>query len=462
MAIIQQKHLNCDLNEPIFHKFIINYNIKEVLKETCKMKKKGISNNDIFSFLMKIPFTGKSLHQNVIMNDDFKKDTAYRFLQDSTGWDDAIMKIGGSIINKTINPLTSESRVGCLIFDDTPIERARSKKVELASKQFNHAQHKFTNGFRLLTMAWSDGNTFIPLSFALLSSKKEKNRTSEAYNYDKTTEKGKRTREEALMTTPELVIKMLKQSKANHIDANYVLFDSWFAMPATINSIKAIGYDVIAMVKKSDKIHFIKDDESKSVKKIYKEATKRRGLAHIRYSTIAETKPNQDTTPVKVKLVYISEKKKPKNWLILVSTDTSLDDERVCQLYGRRWSTEVFYKVCKSVLNLQRGCQCRNFDSIVSHIAIVFIQYMMLSEQQRLFNDDRTLGELFFYMVDELQELTVAATIALVIDSLIETVQNNVKLQGALGLELLKDFITNLPQDLVKHLKFPVEFTCET
>jgi hypothetical protein len=84
------------------------------------MKKKGISNNE------------------------FIEDTVYRFLQDSTGWGNAIMKIGGSIINKTIDPLTSNSRVGCLIFDDTPIERSRSKKVELASKQFNHAQQKFT------------------------------------------------------------------------------------------------------------------------------------------------------------------------------------------------------------------------------------------------------------------------------------------------------------------------------
>lgn len=134
MAILQQNQTKCDLSEPIFHKFIVNYNIKEVLKETCKMKKKGISNKDIFSFLMKIPFTGKSLHQNVILNNNFKKDTAYRFLQDSTGWDDAIMKIGSSIVSKTIVPLTSKSRVGCLIFDDTPIERARSKKVELTSK----------------------------------------------------------------------------------------------------------------------------------------------------------------------------------------------------------------------------------------------------------------------------------------------------------------------------------------
>lgn len=96
-------------------------------------------------------------------------------------------------------------------------------------------------------------------------------------------------------------------------------------------------------------------------KKIYKDATKRRGLALIRYTTIVETKPNQDTTSVKVKLVYISEKK-TKNWLILVSTDTSIDDEQVCQLYVRRWITEVFYKGCKSVLNLKRGCQIRNFD----------------------------------------------------------------------------------------------------
>jgi len=44
-------------------------------------------------------------------------------------------------------------------------------------------------------------------------------------------------------------------------------------------------------------------------------------------------------------------------------------------------------------------------------------------------------------MVDKLQELTVAATIALVIGHLISTVQNNGNLQVFLGLELLKYFI---------------------
>ncbi|MCI6227965.1 MAG: hypothetical protein MR636_04435 [Clostridiales bacterium] len=37
---------------------------------------------------------------------------------------------------------------------------------------------------------------------------------------------------------------------------NYVLFDSWFSSPKVIRSMKALGLDVVAMVKKSSKIHY--------------------------------------------------------------------------------------------------------------------------------------------------------------------------------------------------------------
>lgn len=41
---------------------------------------------------------------------------------------------------------------------------------------FNQTTSKFVRGFRMLTLGWSDGNTFIPLCFSLLSSHKKSNR----------------------------------------------------------------------------------------------------------------------------------------------------------------------------------------------------------------------------------------------------------------------------------------------
>ena len=45
---------------------------------------------------------------------------------------------------------------------------------------FDHVEHKYTKGFRMLTLGWSDGNSFLPLSQCLLSSTERENRLQEA------------------------------------------------------------------------------------------------------------------------------------------------------------------------------------------------------------------------------------------------------------------------------------------
>jgi len=47
------------------------------------------------------------------------------------------------------------------------------------------------------------------------------------------------------------MLKLLKSAKKAVIPAKYVLFDSWFSSPSSLHAIKEIGYDVIAMVKKT-------------------------------------------------------------------------------------------------------------------------------------------------------------------------------------------------------------------
>lgn len=37
----------------------------------------------------------------------------------------------------------------------------------------DHVEHKYVRGFRMLILGWSDGNTFLPVAFSLLSSNKE-------------------------------------------------------------------------------------------------------------------------------------------------------------------------------------------------------------------------------------------------------------------------------------------------
>ena len=63
-----------------------------------------------------------------------------------------------------------------LIIDDSMFERNRSKKVELLAKVYDHAKHKYRFRFRMLTLGWSDGSTFLPVNSILLSTENKKRR----------------------------------------------------------------------------------------------------------------------------------------------------------------------------------------------------------------------------------------------------------------------------------------------
>ncbi len=95
-----------------------------------------------------------------------------------------------------------------------------------------------------------------------------------------------------------------------------------------------------------------------------------------------------------------------KDWLAIISTDTELDEKEIIRIYGKRWDIEVFFKTCKQMLKLESECKSLSYDALTAHVSIVFTRYMVLSVEKRLNEDDRTVGELFFLMADELQDIT--------------------------------------------------------
>jgi len=139
-------------------------------------------------------------------------------------------------------------------------QRNRSKKVELLAKVFVHTKHAYKFGFRMLTLGWSDGNTFLPVSSVLLSTDNKKNRGNEANAVDKRAVRYKR-RQLAIQKGTAVILKLLKQAKRAEFPAKYVVFDNWFSSPSSIHAIKEIGYDVIATVKNTPKMFFRYDGE---------------------------------------------------------------------------------------------------------------------------------------------------------------------------------------------------------
>ncbi|MNI96702.1 hypothetical protein D3C73_1552130 [compost metagenome] len=52
-----------------------------------------------------------------------------------------------------------------------------------------------------------------------------------------------------------------------------------------------------------------------------------------------------------VKLVFVRNRNKKREWLAILSTDVTLDAAEIVRIYGMRWSIETFFKVTKSYLN---------------------------------------------------------------------------------------------------------------
>ncbi|BBL28342.1 hypothetical protein LDE01_16390 [Lactobacillus delbrueckii subsp. delbrueckii] len=75
------------------------------------------------------------------------------------------------IVNGYLKDLTSDQHADCFIFDDSLYSKTGYKKTELAAKVFDHVSMTYKKGFRMMTMGWTDGSSFVPIASSLLSSK---------------------------------------------------------------------------------------------------------------------------------------------------------------------------------------------------------------------------------------------------------------------------------------------------
>ena len=68
---------------------------------------------------------------------------------------------------------------------------------------------------------------------------------------------------------------------------------------------------------------------------------------------------------IQVKFLFIRNRNKRSEWLAILRTDRTLDNEEIVRIYGMRWDIEVFFKCSKSLLNLEKEFQGRSCDLLI-------------------------------------------------------------------------------------------------
>jgi hypothetical protein len=307
----------------------------------------------------------------------------------------------------------------------------------------------------MLTLGWSDGFSFVPVDFALLSSAKQENRYCEMDpSMDKRTSGFKR-RMEAIQSKPEVAAKLIQNALDKDILADYVLMDTWFTHAPLIESITEKGLFVIGMVKQMKQRYRYNDKLLKleDLFKLIRPTIQKKDVV----GSIQVCLQTDNQTPVKI--VFVRNRNKKSEWLSILSTDTTLSDEEIVRIYGMRWDIETFFKCTKSLLKLAKEFQGRSYDSMISHTTLVFTRYILLEWNRRKEQDPKTMGHLFFLMCEEVKVLDMVTAL----QKLLELFETMSKGSVSLSIESLNSQLTQWFESLPRYIKGSLTFSmCES
>jgi hypothetical protein len=425
--------------------FMKDFKVGTLLHGNGIRKLRGVSPLTLFTVIFSLPFEGVNFSQGIVRNPNlgFKKDAAYDFLKNPKhNWRRFMLALV-AIVVRFFDALTSEEREKVLIFDDSTYDRSRSKVVELLAWIYDHNSGRNLKGFKLLTLGWSDGNSFLPLDFVLCSSTKEDKRLQGITKELDKRSCGYKRRVEAIIKSTDHLEAMVKRAISFGIRADYVLMDSWFCFP-TILAALGKHLPVICMGKDMPTILYQYKGKRMRLSKLYSLLRKRPGKAKILTSAVVETKDGQQ-----VKIVFVRNRNKKRQWLGIVSTDVTLPDEEIVRIYGKRWDIEVFFKMMKHYLNLERETQLRDYDGMVAHITIVMSRYIFLAFEQRCHDDPRTLGSLFFAYSDEMKDLSLVEALQRILSLAMKKIRSAGIVTEDVALALV-DSIMNIAIDMLQ------------
>ena len=308
----------------------------------------AISLTMIISWLFEGCFSRHSLYR-AQENPAFSTRTARNVLNDGRiNWQKLLCLVAIKLISH-LRPLIDRRRRLALIVDDTLIARPYSTQTELLARTYDHDHHQYLTGYRNLTIGWSDGNTFLPINFALMSTRKKHNMIgTPARVVDQRTIAGQR-RAQAQSKMNDVVVELIRQSLKLGVTAKYVLFDSWYSSPQMFWHLKKMGLNSVAMIKRSAKVYYRYRGRDYSVNALYLRLlnSKRTQGDNYRYSCIV--KANYQGHRFPVKLVFVAKKGFNNQYLVLAATNTQLTPQEIIQLYSRRWSIETYFKTAKQL-----------------------------------------------------------------------------------------------------------------
>jgi len=242
---------------------------------------------------------------------------------------------------RLVKPLVREREdegSGVLIIDDTIEEKPYTDESELVCWHYDHSKGRSVKGINLLSTLYRVGEVSIPVAFELVK------KTEWAFN-----EKKERWQRKSPRTKNELYRQMLEACQKNRIEFRYVLNDVWYASSENMRYIKRdLEKEFIMPIKANRKVALSLEAKKRGE---YEQVA----CVELEPGTVREVYVEQVEFPLLLVKQVFNNEDGSEGVLYLVSSDVTLDHERMSTIYQRRWKVEEYHKSLKSNASLAKS-----------------------------------------------------------------------------------------------------------
>lgn len=237
---------------------------------------------------------------------------------------------------------------GCIIFDDTILDKGHSHQIELVRRQYSGNAHGIIKGIGLVNCLYVNPDTgeYWPIDYRLFAPDQD----------------GK--------TKLDHVREMLLNAVANKaLPCDRVLFDTWYATQELMLLVDSLGKRFYCPIKSN---RLVDDSEGqRPYRAVDSLSWTAQDIEHGK-----RIKINKFPKNCKVKLFRVAVSSNRTDWVVTndLAQDSLQATQEACAL---RWKIEQFHRELKQLTGVEK-CQCRKARMQRNHIACAILVWVRL------------------------------------------------------------------------------------
>jgi len=248
-----------------------------------------------------------------------------------------------------VRPLLEDGPASYLIIDDSVQDKRYAKKIELVHRQYSGAVHGVVEGIGVVNLLHTNGQEqgYYPIDYRIFDPDGD-GKSKQAH-------------------CREMLVRAISEKG---LQAQTILFDSWYASVENLKLIHRLGRHFITTVKSNRKVSISKEAGYVNLEDLPWDAHS------YRYGMLVKLKE----LPFKVRLFVVVSPTGDIDWVITNRPDDPqrpLTAQAIQAENALRWHVEQFHREVKQLTGTEK-CQCRNARAQRNHLACCYLAWLAL------------------------------------------------------------------------------------